>query len=90
MNYKRKHGNCLVPTHYEEDPSLGSWVGIQRQLHRKSTLRSDRRDKLDTVDFVWVADASKLWSSDRNRSGLEDQLHSMYEKLVAFQEEHQH
>jgi hypothetical protein len=26
MSYKRKHGNCLVPYQYEEDPSLGNWV----------------------------------------------------------------
>jgi hypothetical protein len=58
MTYKRKHGNCIVPYHYEEDPSLGSWVRLQRKLGRKNTLLSERRDKLDAVGFVWVVNLS--------------------------------
>lgn len=90
MNYKRKHGKSLVPMQYEEDPSLGNWVGIQRNLLRKNTLRSDRRDKLDAAGFVWTVDARMRWSSDRDVSGCEDQWQRMYEKLMTFQEEHQH
>jgi hypothetical protein len=33
--YKKKHGNCLVPRRYEENPSLGNFVNKQRQSYRK-------------------------------------------------------
>ena len=33
--YKKKHGNCLVPRRYEESPSLGNFVNKQRQSYRK-------------------------------------------------------
>ena len=33
--YKNKHGNCLVPRRYEENPSLGNFVNKQRQSYRK-------------------------------------------------------
>jgi hypothetical protein len=25
LNFKEKHGHCLVPNRYPEDPHLGSW-----------------------------------------------------------------
>ena len=28
--YKKKHGNCLVPSRYPPNPELGVWVGTQR------------------------------------------------------------
>lgn len=33
--YKEKHGDCLVPRRYEENPSLGNFVNKQRQSYRK-------------------------------------------------------
>ena len=33
--YKKKHGDCLVPRRYEENPSLGNFVNKQRQSYRK-------------------------------------------------------
>ncbi len=36
--YKKKHGNCLVPRRYEENPSLGNFVNKQRQSYRKYLL----------------------------------------------------
>ena len=29
--YKRKHGDCLVPAKYEEDPQLGNWLRVQQK-----------------------------------------------------------
>lgn len=36
--YKKKHGDCLVPRRYEENPSLGNFVNKQRQSYRKFLL----------------------------------------------------
>ena len=52
--YKEKHGDCLVPQKYEDDPELGRWVATQRRV---STLddraKQERRDKLNSIGFVW-------------------------------------
>lgn len=31
---KEANGDCLVPYHYEQDPSLGRWVANQRSQYR--------------------------------------------------------
>jgi hypothetical protein len=68
VEFKRKHGNCLVPQRYQEDVSLGKWVDKQRQSHSNNILRRDRKDLLDEIGFVWKAnprgdskDKEKLW-----------------------------
>ncbi len=33
-DYKGKHGDCQVPTHYVENPKLGRWVHTQRHQRR--------------------------------------------------------
>lgn len=33
--YKEKHGHCLVPKRYKEDPKLGTWVDTQRVQYKK-------------------------------------------------------
>jgi hypothetical protein len=49
---------------------LGTWVSAQRQ--RRETMVSTRRERLDDLGFVWLADN---WDA-------------MYEKLVQYREEH--
>ncbi len=49
--YHRKQGDCLVPRHYKEDPSLGFWVNTLR--NRRDELHSERIAGLDSIGFVW-------------------------------------
>ena len=52
--YKKKHGNCLVPKlHLIGDVQLGRWVSGQRQLYKKGKLSANRREKLDAIGFSW-------------------------------------
>ena len=51
--YRQQHGDCLVPYHYKEDPSLGKWVSNQRSNY--ANLSSTRRHRLDSIGFVWDA-----------------------------------
>jgi hypothetical protein len=59
--YKRRHGDCNVPQHWAEDPSLGSWVMMQRKF-KKALDRGEpsqgmtvvRLAKLDVLGFAWV------------------------------------
>jgi hypothetical protein len=43
-SYCRKHGDCLVPYRFEDDPSLGFWVMTQRGPRKK--LDSERIARL--------------------------------------------
>ena len=38
--------------------SLGKWVSRQRKLYANNKLRPDRRSKLESIGFVWVAGES--------------------------------
>jgi hypothetical protein len=59
--FKEKHGHCLVPNRYKDDPKLGSWVTTQRRQRKafleekfQSTIISQNRiDRLDEIGFVW-------------------------------------
>ena len=52
--YKKKHGNCLVPQFRAiDDVKLGYWVYDQRKLYKKGKLSANRREKLDAIGFSW-------------------------------------
>ncbi|OEU21483.1 hypothetical protein FRACYDRAFT_181442, partial [Fragilariopsis cylindrus CCMP1102] len=73
--YKLQHGSTLVPTEYEVDPKLGSWVRSQRTCLKQGRLGKSRVKRLDTIGFVWKILDSVPW--------LE-----MYQKLVAYKKKH--
>jgi len=54
--YKQENGDCLVPQHYDKNPSLGMWVSNQRRLKSrssKSALVLTRMKALDEIGFCW-------------------------------------
>lgn len=53
LEYKLQNGHCRVPRRYEQDTSLGQWVGRQRILHKNGKLEQHRADILEEigVDF---------------------------------------
>jgi len=50
--YKKKHGNCLVPRRYEENPSLGNFVNKQRQSYRKFLM--GEKSSMNDVSPLYV------------------------------------
>ena len=34
--FKQKHGHCMIPHKYKENPSLGTWTDTQRRRYRKT------------------------------------------------------
>ena len=50
--YKRKNGDCNVPTRYPED--LGKWVDTQRQNYKRGKLLENRVERLNRLGFTWV------------------------------------
>jgi uncharacterized protein YbgA (DUF1722 family) len=81
VEFKRKNGNCLVPTKYEQDKSLGMWVGKQRHFHSNNSILQDRKDLLDELGFAWKpsggGNQDKFWRTQ-------------YEKLVEFKRKNGH
>lgn len=59
IEYKKKHGNCLVPANYKDNPSLGRWVSTQRKYYKlwrqkkPSRISSERVNQLTSIGFVW-------------------------------------
>jgi hypothetical protein len=76
VEFKRKHGHCLVPQRHQDDVALWNWVSNQRKLHSKNTLRHDRKGLLEDIGFVWSVE--------------DHQWHLHYEKMVEFKRKTDH
>ena len=85
VEYKKIHGNCLVPNRYSDDPALGAWVSTQRRQYkvlRSGTSQStpmtpERALRLASIGFVWTA-------KDPRHVAWEVR----YRELVAYRNEH--
>eukprot|EP00545_Synedropsis_sp_CCMP1620_P003578 CAMPEP_0119008424 /NCGR_PEP_ID=MMETSP1176-20130426/3682_1 /TAXON_ID=265551 /ORGANISM="Synedropsis recta cf, Strain CCMP1620" /LENGTH=273 /DNA_ID=CAMNT_0006960751 /DNA_START=440 /DNA_END=1261 /DNA_ORIENTATION=+ len=58
-SYKLRHGDCCVPSNYEQDKKLYEWIHTQRKQNNKGALRADRKEKLALIGFEWGATARK-------------------------------
>jgi len=60
-NTKKDNGDCLVPTEYASNPTLGKWVNTQRQEYRRyvenkpSQITPERIHRLNDIGFIWDA-----------------------------------
>ena len=57
--YKKKHGDCLVPRRYEENPSLGNFVNKQRQSYRKFLM--GEKSSINDVSSSFLVYANYLF-----------------------------
>ena len=59
IEFRNRLGHCLVPNHFEENPTLAQWVKRQRYqyklklLNRRSTMSDERVQALEDIGFVW-------------------------------------
>ncbi|WP_231911662.1 DEAD/DEAH box helicase [Chlamydia suis] len=74
--FREEHGHCKVPQRYPQNPSLGVWVGDQRERFKKGKLAEDRIARLEEIGFVWDV--------------LEEEWEENFLELKRFQEEHRH
>ncbi|MHB8522840.1 MAG: DEAD/DEAH box helicase [Limisphaerales bacterium] len=51
--FKATHGHCKVPNAWPENPSLGRWVGQQRQQKKSGKLHPKREEMLNAIGFDW-------------------------------------
>ncbi|SMQ86975.1 Superfamily II DNA or RNA helicase [Bacillus sp. OV166] len=47
--YNDRHGNCLVPERYKENPSLGIWVRKQRDNYKNGVLSLEKVERLNEL-----------------------------------------
>lgn len=73
--FKERHGSCLVPTNYSENPKLGTWVHHQRRQYKKFMegksgchITKERIQALDRLGFVWCLRESKQSTSGKSSS----------------------
>jgi uncharacterized protein YbgA (DUF1722 family) len=84
VEFKRKYGHCMVPSKYEQDPSLGKWVTNQRTNHINNNIRRDRKELLDKIGFAWkvyILAASRASTPDV-RSRVTGSFHTLHRSCV--------
>jgi hypothetical protein len=65
--FRERHGSCVVPTSYTENPKLGTWVHHQRRQYKKFKegkpchITEERIRALEKLGFVW-------YPRDKNQS----------------------
>jgi hypothetical protein len=50
--FRQQYGHCRVPRKWKENPSLGSWVGLQRCQKKKGKLSTGQMRRLDEISFA--------------------------------------
>jgi hypothetical protein len=89
--FKRKHGNCLVPsktsTSFQSDVALSFWVGQQRTNYKRGIIPDHRREKLEKAGFVWSIVER---GPQRPTEAQEVAWEKSYEKLRDFYEANGH
>lgn len=51
--YKDEYGDCNVPNKYLENPSLRTWVNIQRVRYKFKRITPEQINKLNQINFIW-------------------------------------
>lgn len=61
LEYRKTHGNCLVPNRYKQNERLGNWVRTQRAAYKKfvkgepAKITKGRIAQLEKIGFQWGA-----------------------------------
>jgi hypothetical protein len=90
VTFKRKYKTVLVPRTNKNEPDLGSWVGTQRMMKKRGTIRADRMKRLDKLGFVWVVDERRFWVADRNSEKIDQKWEQSFQLLVEFKKQNGH
>ena len=54
MELRAEHGHCHIPTHYQENKQIATWVKCQRRQYKLSEARQSKYfDYRSTEGFGW-------------------------------------
>jgi len=94
VEYKETYGKLHVPFRTEDDEAtkaLSTWCTNQRQAYSKHLLKEGRKERLESIGFLWVIDEGKQWGENhRNYSAQQKEWEKVYDELVEFHAEHGH
>ena len=69
--YKEAHGDCNVPSRWDENPRLGKWIRKQRDCKRQLDrgepgrgMTAERAAKLDALGFAWTGEIRPSQAQD--------------------------
>lgn len=85
LDFKKRHGDCLVPSNYAPNPKLATWVKCQRRqykLHLRgspSNITVDRIKILENIGFEWELRSSSY--------SIKTQIAEHQKKVVALKNE---
>jgi hypothetical protein len=71
-DFREHFGTCIVPTSYQENPKLGTWVHHQRRQYKKFKegkpchITEERIQALESLGFVWNPRDKQTSSSDNS------------------------
>ncbi len=92
--FKERFGHCHVPVQWEEDRKLGEWVAFQRDQARRLRLPDNRRQRLDSLGFVWKPDSRfNLPPFPTTRAPAQNLINlweQRFAELCAYQKQHGH
>ena len=57
-----------MPAQYAADKQLGLWVNRQRQNYKANKLLAERKEKLESIGFVWDVREFKRQQKEQHQS----------------------
>eukprot|EP00536_Pseudo-nitzschia_multiseries_P016038 jgi/Psemu1/312710/fgenesh1_kg.1005_\ len=67
LEFREKHGHCLVPNCHPQNPALAQWIKRQRYQYKlklegkRSTITEERVQALEKAGFIWDSHKA-VWS----------------------------
>ncbi|MCU7667753.1 Helicase associated domain protein [Bacillus thuringiensis] len=74
VEYRKKYGDCFVPSDYPENRSLGNWVFNIRSKYSENKLSIEKINKLNEIGFVWNV-SKHVWNLKYNELLLFKKTH---------------
>jgi hypothetical protein len=59
IEFKNEHGHCDVPSGFQANPALATWVSGVRSARKRGALAAERVRALNALGFRWVRKARK-------------------------------
>ena len=61
LDYRKRYGDCRVPSKWPENHSLANWVERTRAAKKRNLLTKAQIQELDQIGFTWSIDPRPTW-----------------------------
>ena len=77
LDYRKRYGDCRVPSQWPKNRRLASWVERMRAAKRRNKLTHAQIQEFDRIGFIWSIALRHTWEQ-------------RFKELEAFKKEHGH